>query len=466
MTAHFTVAEVLDATGGRLVGKAPETPFTGVSTDSRSLTSGQLFVALVGERFDAHAFLDGVEAKGAGLAIVQAGRPTPPTPSLPRVEVEDTLVALGALARFHRRRFHVRLGAITGSNGKTSTKEMVAAILEQQGPALKTHGNLNNEIGLPLTLFRLEPEHRTGVVELGMNHLGEIDRLTRIAEPTAGLITVVQAVHTEGVGGGIEGVARAKGELFRALPEGATAVVNLDDPHIVSQAAGLSGPTITFGTAPAADVRLVEKAAIEGEGQRLTIEVKGARHTFVLHFLGEHNALNAAGAFALGLALGVPAEVCRGGLEAARPHAQRLRLVDGRGGIRVLDDCYNANPGSMSAGLRTLSSLAAAEARVAVLGDMLELGEEEAEAHARLGREAAATAGRLAFFGPRSEAAAQAASAAGATVAHFMEIDGLLNWLQPQLAAGDTVLVKGSRGMRLERVVSALTDAPTADGSH
>src|SRR5690606_26596395 len=138
----------------------------------------------------------------------------------------------------------------------------VAALLEQQGPALKTHGNLNKEIGLPLTLFRLEPEHRTGVVELGMNHLGESDRLTRIAEPTAGLITVVQAVHTEGVGGGIEGVARAKGELFRALPEGATAVVNLDAPHILSQAAGLSGPTITFGTAPAADVRLVEKAAI------------------------------------------------------------------------------------------------------------------------------------------------------------------------------------------------------------
>jgi len=471
MSAHFSLAEVLAATGGTLVGSLPPASgpaFTGVSTDTRSLQAGQLFVALVGDRFDAHGFLAGAAGAGAALAVVQRGRARPGAPSaLPLVEVDDTLVALGALARHHRRRFEIPLGAITGSNGKTSTKEMVAAILATRGSALKTQGNLNNEIGLPLTLFGLSPAHRSAVVELGMNHAGEIDRLTRICEPDAGLVTVVQAVHTEHFADGLRGVARAKGELFRALRPGATAVVNLDDPWILAEASARGGPRITFGSGAEADVQLLATVP-DAAGQTLSLRVRGAPHLVPLSFLGTHNALNAAGAFALGLALGIEPDDCARGLAEARPHGQRLRLVPGRGGVQVLDDSYNANPGSMKAGLSTLGSLSGRERSVAVLGDMLELGEEGPAAHAELGREAARHARVVAFFGPQSASGASAATkeAAGCEVGHFADVDALISWLTSRLRDGDTVLVKGSRGMRLERVVAALTGAPAADGSH
>ena len=341
-----------------------------------------------------------------------------------------------------------------GSNGKTTTKEMVGAILAVRGPALKTEGNLNNEVGLPLTLLRLRPEHVAAVVELGMNHPGEMSRLTAVAEPEAALITTVQPEHLEGLGS-IEGVADAEGELFAGLSSRATAVVNLDDPHVVGQGARARGPRLGFGRAAGAEVRLVEATPRGRSGLSLIIETGGRRWPVALGFVGEHNALNAAGAFALALALGHRPEECVQGLEAARPYARRLNVVEASGGWTVVDDCYNANPASMAAALETARTLAAGGRVVAVLGDMLELGPGEQEEHVALGAQVSQVAALAAFLGPRS--AWTAGAARGIESAHFLEVEPLWEWLRPRLRSGDLVLVKGSRGMRLERMVEKLT---------
>jgi UDP-N-acetylmuramoyl-tripeptide--D-alanyl-D-alanine ligase len=449
---ELSAQEVVEATGGRLVRSGPSA-FRGLSTDSRVISPGCLFVALIGERFDGHDFTSHVGALGAAGVLVRAGYSGAVSPGVAVFECDDTLVALGRLARFHRRRFRIPVGAVTGSNGKTTTKELVAGILETRGPALKTHGNLNNEIGVPLTLFRLEPAHQSAVVEMGMNHSGEIARMTAIAEPDAGLVTVVQAAHIEGVGS-IEGVANAKAELFTGLTANATAVVNLDDPRIAARAHGLAAKVMTFGRAAAAEVRLLESVPDGFSGQRLRISARSEVCDVSLALVGAHNAHNATAAFALSMAMGFSPQVCAQGLSKATAHSRRLQVLK-TNTLTVIDDCYNANPSSMAAALATLFSLAAGQRAVAVLGDMLELGSLEAEAHRELGV-AARQAGVVAFFGPRSQSAFAQATA-GQQTAHFVDMEPLLVWLKAQLRPGDVVLVKGSRGMKLERVVNVLT---------
>ncbi len=456
MAARFSEQEVLQATAARRVGPGAASAFEGVSTDSRRPCVGCLFVALRGERFDAHEFLPQAAAQGARGAVVQRGAKRAPTPNNFAIyEVEDTLGALGALARFHRARFSLPLGAITGSNGKTTAKEMTHAILCTRGPALKSEGNLNNEVGLPLTLLRLGREHVAAVVEMGMNRPGEIARLTSIARPDAALITAIQPAHLEGLGS-IANVADAKGELFRGLSPTATAVVNLDDAHVVEQAEGARAKRITFGRSQRADVRILRAEGSGAEGLRAAFGFRGGEYTTRLAFVGEHNVHNAAAAFGLGLSLGYSPEQCVAGLEAARPQPHRLNLVAAPGGITLLDDCYNANPSSMAAALETLWSLKGQGRAVAVLGDMLELGSAEEREHQRVGELAARWTELVAFFGPRSRLSQRTAAAAGSTCAHFEELDPLLAWLQPKLRPGDLVLVKASRGMRLERVVERL----------
>jgi UDP-N-acetylmuramoyl-tripeptide--D-alanyl-D-alanine ligase len=467
MAARFSDADVLKATGARRRGGAAPASYPALSTDTRSLPQGCLFVALQGERFDAHAFLAQAHAGGAAGAVVREGQALPELPAdFPLYVVPDTLAALGALARYHRERFRIPVGAVGGSNGKTTTKEMVGAILATRGPALKTEGNLNNEVGVPLTLLRLEDTHVAAVIEAGMNRPGEITRLTRVIQPQAGLITVVQPEHLEGLGS-LEGVAEAEGELFRELSPEAVAVVNLDDPLIPAQAAKGKGQRLTFGRAEGADVRLAHVETRGREGLALTVRYQGQDWAVRLHFIGEHNALNATGAFALALALGYAPEECVRGLESARPYARRLNVVDGLNGVTVVDDCYNANPASMTAALDTLRTLVEPGGRaVAVLGDMLELGPGELEEHAALGAQAAGKAQLVAFFGPRSEKGFQAASRLGEATAHFTETGPLVDWLSSRLKVGDVVLVKASRGMRLERVVAALTGAAAPGGVH
>lgn len=451
------------ATSGRPGARAS---YSAVFTDTRKPTPDGLFVALRGERFDAHDFLGAAVAAGAAGLVVEQGRAAGlDAPHVALFEVRDTLEALGGLARFHRQRFRVPVGAVTGSNGKTTTKELVASILQVRGPALKTEGNLNNEVGLPLTLFGLEPRHTAAILELGMNRPQEIRRLTDIARPDAGLITVVQPAHLEGLGS-LEGVAKAKAELFWGLAPDATAVVNADDPRIVAEARGVRCKVLTFGRAREAAVRL-ERVEPRGQaGLELSIGWEGRTTPVALKLIGAHNAMNATGAFALALALGYAPEECRRGLEAAQAVTRRLTLRQAPGGVTVVDDCYNANPASMAAALETLEGLAPAGRGVAVLGDMLELGAAELEAHRRLGELTAAHAGTAVFVGPRAAAALDAARARlGDAAAHFEEPAQALEWLRPRLREGDVVLVKASRGMHLERVVDALLGA-SSGGAH
>lgn len=456
MAVRFSEDQIVAATAAKRLHAGSQVSYVGVCTDTRALTRGCLFVALRGERFDAHQFLlDAVKGGAAGV-LVERGVPLPDLPAdFGRLEVESTLRALGALAAFHRRRFDLPVAAVTGSNGKTTTKEMIAAILETRGPVLRTHGNLNNEVGVPLTLFRLEPTHVAAVIEMGMNRAGEIARLTAIALPSAGLITVVQPAHLEGLGS-LSGVASAKGELFRGLSQSATAIVNADDPLIVAQAQEIWARKITFGRTSNVQVHLTDVTSIGREGLRVTVEYEERAHTFRLKFIGAHNAENAAAAFAVGVALGYSPSDCVRGLSAVEPYAGRLNVLGPFDGVWVIDDSYNANPASMSAALDTVSSLASSGRAVAVLGDMLELGSAEEAEHVRLGQLAAERVKLAAFFGPRSAGACRA-SAMGDRAAHFTEIEPLVQWVRPQLKPGDVVLVKASRGMKLERVVSSLT---------
>ena len=465
MAVRFSDDQVVQATGANRLQQGPRSSYGSISTDTRQLPPGCLFVALVGERYDAHQFLADAVKNGAAALVVQRGKVSSYPEGCAVFEVPDTLVALGALGRFHRDRFKIPIGAVTGSNGKTTTKELVGSILDTRGPSLRTAGNLNNEVGVPLTLFGLEPRHVAAIIEMGMNHKGEIARLTRIAKPDAGLITVVQAAHLEGLGS-IDGVAEAKGELFHNLPEHAVAVVNADDARIVKQAVSSGRKTLTFGRAEAAEVRLASVEPNGKSGLGVTVRESGRDWPIALRLVGEHNAMNATGAFALGLALGYRPEECVRGLEAAQGHARRLQIHDAPNGVTVVDDCYNANPASMAAALEALGTLSAEGRAVAVLGDMLELGKGEAAEHLELGRRVSDSASLVAFFGPRSKAGFEvAAKKLGKSAAHFEDIQQLVSWLSPQLKSGDVVLVKGSRGMKLERAVDALVGHATG-GAH
>jgi UDP-N-acetylmuramoyl-tripeptide--D-alanyl-D-alanine ligase len=460
--ASFTPEDVIAAARAEAHGVVANTVFSSLSTDSRTLAPGALFVALEGERFDAHAFLAEAKARGASAAVVRRGKTLQGAPSgLGLFAVDDTLRALGALARFHRRRFHLPLGAVGGSNGKTTTKEMAGAILGVGGPALKTEGNLNNEVGVPLTLLRLSAEHQGAVVELGMNAPGEMARLVALAEPDAGVLTTIQPEHLEGLGS-LEGVAAAEGELFVGLASTATAVVNLDEALVVKEAKASRARWLTFGRDAKADVRLEETRALGTTGQEVRLRADGRTLRVQLAFLGAHNALNATAAFALGRALGVSVDGCAEGLAAARPTSRRLNVLLAPGGLTVLDDCYNANPASVQAALETARELAGTGRVVAVLGDMLELGAEEALEHARIAQLAASLASVRAFLGPRNAAVASTREAGEA--ARFVEVEALWAWLKPRLCPGDVVLVKGSRGMRMERLVERLTGVAASAG--
>jgi UDP-N-acetylmuramoyl-tripeptide--D-alanyl-D-alanine ligase len=457
MTPTFTADELAAATGGRWVG-APPPALAGVSTDTRALPPGCLFVALRGERFDAHDFLAEAAARGATAAIVAEDRAADPAP-LPRLAVADTLLALGAVARLHRRRFDLPVAAVTGSNGKTTTREMLASILAQQGPVLRNEGNLNNEVGVPLTLLGLASEHRHAVIELGMSHPGEIARLAAIALPQVGVVTLAAPAHLAGLGT-VDAVADAKAELYQGLPAGGVAVANADDPRMLERAEASGRRLVTFSAGPGrrGDVAVLEVLSQGEDGLRFVLGI-GNRElpVHIPALVGTHNAANAAAAAAAGVAMGVTDREIARGLAAVRPVGRRLRLETLPSGLTLVDDCYNANPASMSAALATLAALARPRRPVAVLGDMLELGALEVAAHRALGEEAARAGVKLlAAFGPRARATAEAARAAGLPAFHTEDLDELVSWAQAEVRAEDVLLVKGSRGMKLERLVEAL----------
>jgi UDP-N-acetylmuramoyl-tripeptide--D-alanyl-D-alanine ligase len=437
------LARTLDAT---LTG--PDARFSGVGTDTRALAAGDLFVALIGPNHDGHAFLHEAQAAGAAGALVSRAVDTP----LPCVRVADTRLALGRLAAHWRTRFDIPLIAVTGSNGKTTVKEMLAAILARRGAVCATRGNFNNDIGMPLTLLRLRAGDRQAVIEMGMNHKGEIDYLTRLARPTVAVITNAGEAHLAGLGT-VADVARAKGEIFAGLAADGVAVINADDAH-----AGLwrelAAPrrVVTFGIDRDAEVR--------GEYAAGTLRIATPAGSLLvqLPLLGRHNALNALAATAAALAAGATLADVKAGLEAVKPVAGRLEIKRGVNGARVIDDTYNANPASLAASLAVLRDFG--PRRVAALGDMGELGPEAERLHARAG-ELAAKLGleRLYAVGELTRFAVERFGEGGR---HFPSVEALIERLRAEMDARTTVLVKGSRAARMERVVAGIVQDTTA----
>ncbi|HEU4438958.1 MAG TPA: UDP-N-acetylmuramoyl-tripeptide--D-alanyl-D-alanine ligase [Methylomirabilota bacterium] len=452
--APLSVEDVVRGTQGALVAGDLGVPVTGVSIDSRRLTIGEAFFAIRAAR-DGHDFLRAAAAHGASCLVVHTLPDDPPS-SVPTVLVDDTTRALGRLAAYHRARFDVPVAAVTGSNGKTTTKEMMAAVLSALGPVLKPEGSFNNQWGLPLTLLRLTPEHRAMALELGANTPGEIESLAAICRPTVGVVTVVQGAHTEFFGS-LEGVAREKSALVRAIPPEGAVVLNADDPRVLGMHTEARAPVLYFSTRPGADVVAASPAEDGPDGLRFTLGIGQARRPLRLAFAGRHNVTNALAAAGVGRALGLSIEQIAAGLESARPVKGRC-VWRTTGRIRILDDTYNANPGSVGASLETLAAGSQGRRRVVVFGDMLELGEVSEAAHGDMGRAVAASgAAEFVGLGRWAQVAVEAARRAGLAESHHVStFEDAVALLLKRLAPGDAVLVKGSRGMRMERVVDAL----------
>ena len=453
----FTITDIADATGGRIIG-SDEGEVSGISTDSRNVSAGELFVPLIGSSFDGHDYLASVADQG--IDTVLASEPWLQNHNLPDsltcIAVNDTLRALGDLAAAFRQRYDVPLVGITGSNGKTTCKEMLATILDQIGPGLKTAGNLNNLIGLPQMLFRLRPEHGWAVLEMGMSEPGEIDRLAEIAGPQIGVLLNAFPAHLESMGN-VENVARAKGELLLRLPTGGCAVVNADDPLIAGLPAPEAVRRITFGLNDAE----VRASAIESRGiggQSFTLHIGDENIPVTLAAFGRHNICNALAAAATAHALGIPAGIIGNGLEQFRPYDKRFNL-EKFGGIILIDDSYNANPASMDAALATLAELKGNKSAFVALGDMLELGSNEGELHRLVGVQAAQVADRLYLYGPLTAYVAEGAINAGmpeAAVIRGLSHGEIAADILNSAADGDFVLLKGSRGMKMDRIAEGI----------
>jgi UDP-N-acetylmuramoyl-tripeptide--D-alanyl-D-alanine ligase len=447
-----TLANFAEACGGRLQGE--DRSYTGVCTDTRTLAAGELFVALRGPRFNGNEFVAAAHAAGAAGAVVDAPQSTP----LSQVIVAESLAALTRAAQHWRGRFGIPVIAVAGSNGKTSTKEMTAAILAQAGAFLATRGNLNNHIGVPLTLLRLGPEHRFAVIEMGANQTGDVAALVELAAPSIGLITNAGAEHLEGFGS-LEGVARAEGEVIEALPASGTAVINADDPYAPLWRAMTRAQVVGFGMGEAAAWRALDvhcDVDAQGFSTRFTIASPQGRASVTLALAGRHNVMNALAAAAAAAAAGASLSHVVAGLAAVRAVPGRLQLKRAQSGAWLIDDSYNANPSSVRAGIEVLAQLDGR--KWLVLGDMAELGNFAQASHAEIGAFArAAGIERLFATGALTMAAVESFGTGGQWFADATALSAALI-----AGADDSVrlLVKGSRTNRLERVVEALTAAP------
>ncbi|MCG2576507.1 UDP-N-acetylmuramoyl-tripeptide--D-alanyl-D-alanine ligase [Dechloromonas sp. XY25] len=450
---NWLLSQVANAVQGRLVGA--DVALAGITTDTRAITPGALFIALAGERFDAHDFLTQALASGAAAVLVSDEAKVPAGASA--VVVADTRLALGRLAAAWRAQFDLPVIAVTGSNGKTTTKEMIAAILKAAFGAavLSTRGNLNNDIGLPLTLLGLSASHRAAVIEMGMNHPGEIGYLAPIGAPTVALLTNAQRAHLEGMGD-LDEVAREKGSIFNGLPADGVAVINADDAYAAAWR-GMAGgrPVRTFAVDGAADVvGVVHQHGLETE---LELQAPEGVATVKLRIPGRHNARNAVAAAAACLAAGVGLAAVVEGLAAFSGVKGRLQRRAGKQGAEILDDTYNANPDSVRAGIDVLASTIGR--KLLVLGDMGEIGEASGQYHDEIGGYAKSQGiDRLFALGDTSQLAVRNF---GEGARHFCNVDKLIAAVDKELGPDTTVLVKGSRFMKMERVADALA-APVA----
>jgi UDP-N-acetylmuramoyl-tripeptide--D-alanyl-D-alanine ligase len=459
----LTVGEIIKATRGKLLAGDLQASAAGVSTDSRKVSPGELFVPLQGPNFDGHDFLAAALMQGASGALVERGRDEGARkfagPGKFLVVVAEPLKALGDLARFWRSQQPAKIVALTGSSGKTTTKEMIASILATQYRVLKTEGNLNNLIGLPLMLLRLTAGHEVAVLEMGMSGLGEIRRLKEIADPEVSLITNIGHAHLETLGSP-EGIARAKGELWEGLRESDWIAVNADDPRVLSLAASARGHQKTFALVRDAEVSGKDLAVDPQRGARFSLYLDGRKETVRLQTFGRHNVYNALAAATVSSILGIGPEGIVGGLEIFRPYPGRGNVRHLPQDIHILDESYNSNPDSLAATLRAFYEMKGKNRGIVVIGDMLELGPGSAEAHEQAGRQTGEMAfGHLFFLGkqaPHLRRGAKEAGVAEDRVHTVSSHEEALEGLKEVLVAGDWVLVKGSRGMHLERVIEGL----------
>lgn len=453
----FTFSEIVTATGGRLIGSS-NGEVSGVSTNSRTIAAGELFVPLRGERFDGHTFIPDIAAKG--VTALLANESWLKDHSLPEqltcIAVKNSLRALGNLAAHWRQRFDIPFIGVTGSNGKTTVKEMLATILELTGPGLKTAGNLNNLIGLPQMLFQLLPEHRWSVLEMGMSEPGEIDRLGAITSPCVGVVLNALSAHLESMGT-VEAVAAAKGELLQRISDNGLAVVNADDPRVASLPQNPSARRISFGISRG-EVRAKEIEPLGLDGQRLLIATPKGEISVHLRACGRHNAYNALAATAALLET-VELSTIASGLEAFTPYKGRFQ-TEQLNGITIIDDTYNANPASTKAALETLSQIAGRGHRIAVLGDMLELGEQAGEAHLGVGAVAGRNADRIYLLGKLMTAygaeGALLAEMPPESIFRCNSHSEIAEQLHQSVKQGDILLIKGSRGMAMENVIAEI----------
>ncbi len=454
--AMFNLRQAAQACDGSLQD-APETVvFTGVSTDSRGIAAGELFVALKGENYDGHDYVAAALEHGAVAALVDAEW-AQSRQGLPLLAVADTRLALGKLAGAWRAGFQLPLIGVTGSNGKTTVKEMCASILKawtgEPASVLATEGNLNNDIGLPLMLLRLRSMHRVAVIEMGMNHPGEIDYLSRIAQPTVAVITNAQRAHLEGLGG-LAAVARAKGEIYAGLAADGVAVINADD----AQAAlwrELAGDREQVDFSLEGEATITGRYLPHGLGGRLDLVTPQGQAAIELQLPGRHNAANALAAAAATLAAGAELGAVVAGLQACRGAKGRLQRKEGEKGSLLIDDSYNANPDSLRAAIDVLASLPGK--KILVLGDMGEVGAATGQFHDEVGGYAKSMGIDL-LLGLGEHAATAVRNFDGGA-SHYKNIYALIEALRPLLDAQTTVLVKGSRFMKMERVVEAIAVA-------
>jgi UDP-N-acetylmuramoyl-tripeptide--D-alanyl-D-alanine ligase len=448
------ISEILQWTDADLVGiLGPDIAPQAVVTDSRSVAEGDLFIALRGERFDGHDFVEAAFERGASAALVErswdgAGRSL----SGPLLAVDSTLLALGAMAHAYRRRYDLPVVAVVGSVGKTTTKELIAAVLGQRYQVLKTVGSENNEIGVPRTLLQLSPNHEAVVLELAARRVGDIEYLCSIAEPTVGVLLNIGTAHLEYFES-VEGVAKAKGELLDYLGESLTALVNADDRVVVQEVQRTKGRLLTFG--------FVRESGFRGEG--LVLDQEGCGH-FLLHnnpiklkIPGRHNAYNGLAAASIGRILDVDWEDIQHALAQFEPVSMRAEIVR-KDGLVVINDCYNANPDSMLAALELLGDVPGAR-KIAFLGDMLELGPQSGDLHAAVGAEVATKADMLLATGKQSKGLVAAARSAGmgeTQARHFDNLDLAGEFIAANLCRGDVVLVKASRAMAFDRIVERI----------
>ncbi len=461
----MSLMEAALATGGTALHGNPH--IEGISTDTRTLASGELFIALRGERLDGHEFVKAAAERGAAAVMVDSAWAEGRMPALPTLVVADTRLALGSLGAWWRARFDMPLVGITGSNGKTTVKEMTAAILRAQALAegydpglavLATAGNLNNDIGLPQMLLRLRGSHRAAVIEMGMNHPGEIAYLTGLTQPTVALVNNAQRAHLAGLGGVAE-VARAKGEIFGGLRSGGAAVINADDPFAgLWRELNAGRRTLTFGLEHPADV--CGRAQPRALGSLLAIATPQGALEVALAVPGLHNARNALAAAAAALAAGATLAAVSAGLTSFAGVKGRLQVRRAAGGALLIDDSYNANPDSVRAAIDVLA--ATPGRKILVLGDMGEIGGQAGQFHDEIGGYAKSQGVDLLLaLGEHSELAARNFGGGGR---HFGSIEALLGALQPELGADTVVLVKGSRFMRMERVADAIAADAAEEG--